>query len=188
MIANQRTYDFQHKPLHEVTLAIQMQSAFSAFRFYTGAEIAEKLIELIQNHPGAVLILGMWESGNHIGHAVACFVDKGLLHFFCATHSWLTIPYEEASPKLHALLKIIFDELVFFQSYTHFWIGIIHRTWEAVPVDSRNYHYEREEENMPYPYDEASTHSLRELAQGYYEQCFDKLCREIEKSLSIPPE
>jgi len=185
VIANSRTYDFQSKKLHEVTDAMQMQQAISGYRFHSGADIAEKLLELIKEHPDSVFLLGMWEAGVKIGHAVACFVQDYQLHFFCATHSWLTIAYSTANPALHAFLHLIFNELPFFSSYSHFWIGIIHRPWEAMPIDESNFHYEHDETQMPFCYNKKISNDLEEKALDHFYERIRKRQTEITRLLFL---
>lgn len=185
VIANSRTYDFQSKALHEVTDAMQMQHAVSGYRFYSGADIAEKIIGLLKEHPDSVFLLGMWETGVKIGHAVACFVQDYHLHFFCATHSWLTLPYSKADPALHAFLHLIFSDLPFFSAYSHFWIGIIHRPWEAIPVDESNYHYEHDETQMPFSYSKQISNSLEEKALNHFYERIKKRQAEITRHLFL---
>jgi len=185
VIANQRTFDFQSKPLIEVTDALQMVPGTSMFRFHSGAEIAEKLIEMMNEYPNAILLLGMVEKGEKIGHATACFNKEGLLHFFCATHSWVTTPQTSAKSVLHAFLYWIYSELSFFQQYTHFWVDIIYRTWEAPPLDDKHFHSERDENLMPYAYLEPVATQLQESAIALIQDSLARSNEILRKNLGL---
>jgi hypothetical protein len=181
VIANNRTFNFQEKDLIEVTSAIQMDLATSEYKFSAGEELAEKLLELIAEHPNTVMRLGVWQIGVEIGHALACFVQDSMLHFFCATHSWIAIPYSTADPKLHAFFHTIFHELGFFNQYNKFWIGMIHRTWEAIPVDDKHFYRKREGENYPAVYNKQKCEQLAQKAIACLEEKIiqreDKICK-----------
>ena len=184
VMANKRTYDFQSKPLIEVTDALQMVNGTSPFQFHSGAEIAEQLLIMLKEHPNAILSLGMYEKGATIGHAVACFKRDNLLHFFCATHSWVTIPYDNAKA-LPAFLHWIYSELPFFQQYTHFYIDIIYRTWEAPPVDDKYYHYEHDDNLMPLAFDNDITQQLQQNANDFIQTALSNQYEMLKRHLSI---
>tara|TARA_R110002110_G_scaffold360053_1_gene569863 strand:+ start:1793 stop:4153 length:2361 start_codon:yes stop_codon:yes gene_type:complete len=183
---NKRTYQFQNEPIHEICNVLQIQHATSGFRFDSGAEIAEKMLELLNDHPGDMISLGMWQSGNEVGHAAGCFIDDEQLHFFCATHSWVSIPLN-AKPyeALCAFLHAIYAELPFFIQYNSFWVEIIHRTWEHKPIDDSNYYVCNSDKDSKYSASEQARESMQAHAFDFYNASRNNQGKEITDMLML---